>query len=331
MKEKATLNILYQSDSNMQYYMGVSIVSLFEHNKDAFINVYIIDIEIESCFLDVLESYIKERNGSVRIIDGNELAARPEVKEFPCYRGMRKNSRSYLKLFWSLAIHDDIDRLIYIDCDTAVVGKLSKLNSFDLDGKTIGMVYDSLITDEIVNVGLDKNEPYYNSGVILFDVKRWRASNACERIAEHAKTHSYGTVDQDLINIEFKNEIKCLPLEYNFQSIHYLTKPGLYVKEFNRSNYYSLREIEEASQNKKIVHYLKFNGENSWDKGNLHPCKKLFESYLRISPWKNLKKTKHKSKLIYFIEKILYIVLPRACFIKIFHIAHRGKINNSNK
>lgn len=331
MKKKATLNILYQSDANMQYYMGVSIVSLLENNPDESINIYIIDIGIDSCFLDDLKKYTDGYNVQLIIIDGNKLKKQPPVDRFPVYVGMRKNKSSYLKLFWDIAIKDEIDRLIYIDCDTIVEGSIRALTEIDLDGKMLGMVCDSLITDEVSAVGLSRNDKYYNSGVILFDAVKWKNANASERIVEHAKKHKYGTVDQDLLNIEFKNEIACLPLEYNFQSIHLLIKPEVYCKEFKRTNYYDMENIKKAAHNIKIVHFLKFVGQNPWDRRNVHPCKKIFEKYLNMSPWKGLEKKAGKSNMIYTIEKILYILLPRRLFIKIFHMAHSNKINNSNK
>lgn len=326
------LNVLYQSDSNTQLGLGVSIASLLLNNSLLDIHIYIIDCGIESTFLQQLKEYITDHHGGITIIPSKILLKNKLVKQYPSYTGVRKNRKSYLKLFWSEVIDKKTDRLLYIDCDTIILSDLSYLAEVDLGGNCLGMVYDALITNEIEKIGLSPEDSYYNSGVILFNTEKWINGNCGAKIIEHLNNGTqYGTVDQDVLNVVFKGNIFTLPMQYNYQPIHMLASAAIYQKEFSRDNYYSTEEMEEARDNIGIVHFLKFIGQNPWDKGNLHPCRRVFKEYLERTPWAGTEFRRSKVRAVFVIEKLLYCILPKRLFLKVFHYAHRLMIDRSNR
>lgn len=333
MIESLTMNVLYQSDKNTQYYMGVSIYSLLLNNKSDYrIVIYIINNGLDAVFINDLYNLIEEFNAEVKLLDGRVLKEYFEINVFPEYIGKRKNKKSYYKLFWDLVITDKLSRLIYIDCDTIVQGEISKLVNMDMKGKVLGMVCDALVTDEIELIGLKHNDYYYNSGVILFDAEKWISEKCSNRVMEHAKKNNmYGTVDQDLINVEFYTQIIKLPICYNVQSIHMVTDSETYCREFKRRNYYNIYEIKQGIEEACIIHFLKFIGKNPWDRGSRHPCRKIFFEYLQGTPWKGISERKVQTNLLYSIEEMLFLLLPNRLFVKVFHIAHSKMIVKSNK
>mgnify|MGYP001063833606 CR=1 FL=1 len=333
MIESLTMNVLYQSDKNTQYYMGVSIYSLLLNNKSDYrITVYIIDNGLDVTFINELYCLIKGFNAEIRLLDGRVLKEYLEKNKFPDYLGTRKNKKSYYKLFWDIVITDKLSRLIYIDCDTVVQREITNLVNINMRGNVLGMVCDALITDEAELIGIKQNDYYYNSGMILFDADKWISDKCSSRVMEHAKkNNSYGTVDQDLINIEFCNQITKLPICYNVQSIHMITDSVTYCREFKRKNYYNICEINQGIKEACIIHFLKFIGKNPWDKGSKHPCRKIFFEYLQNTPWKELAERKVQTNIVYLIEEILFLILPNRFFVKVFHFAHSKMIAKSNK
>lgn len=331
-KKSMQLNVLYQSDKNTQLGLGVSVASLLINNKIIEeITIYLIDDGIEASFLKQLKEYVEIFRCKLIIIPSFVLLKNDLVKQYPCYTGKRKNKHSYLKLFWNVWIREEMDRLLYIDCDTVIRNDLSDLLTVDMGDNIIGMAYDALITDEITRIGLSKSDHYFNSGVIVFDAPKWIENQCGQRIIQHLKKRgNYGTVDQDVLNAEFRHQIYTLPIQYNYQPIHLTVNADIYCREFKRDNYYRYEEIEINESQICILHFVKFIGQNVWDKGNMHPCKAYFEEYLQQTPWKNIKADQQKLKLIYFLERILYVALPKRFFIKIFHMAHRLMINKSN-
>ena len=327
------MNVLYQSDNNYAIYMGVSICSLLENNKAANdIQVYIIDDGIAEENKSKIENMVEKYKRQVLFVSGESVLGNSEISETFSYTGMRKNSHSYLKMFFERLMPDITGRMIYIDCDTAIEGDISELEYIDMYDKTIGMVLDSLIIDSKQSVGLNKEDNYYNSGVILIDIDKWRERECSRRIMEHIKNvRTYGTVDQDVLNIELKDEIVTLPIKYNLQPIHLVYPYKLYSNVYKHcEKYYEQEEIEEAVKKPAIIHYLRYIGESPWNADNVHPGTVFFDKYLAISPWNGFPKKRSNRGMIFKIEKWLYKLLPQNIFLRIFYFIHERMIIKSN-
>ncbi len=330
-----TLNVLYQSDNNYAVFMGVSICSLLENNQSADdVRIYIIDDSISPENKEKLTSMVHSYARKITFLTGENISGREEIAAIFAYTGMRKNTHSYLKMFIDEIAPELDGRIVYIDCDTAVTGDLTELMSIDMQGKTIGMVMDSLTTAKCkASVEVAEKDRYYNSGVILIDLAKWKERQCSKRILSHVKNvRTYGTVDQDVLNVVLRGEILTLPVEYNLQPIHldysYQTYADVYRHE---EKYYTKEEIEEAVHTPKIVHYLRYLGEGAWNEGSLHPCAKYFDRYLQTSPWKDYRKKSANTKWIFRIERWMYRCFPKSFFLRIFTLVHEAAIIKSNR
>lgn len=107
----------------------------------------------------------------------------------------------------------DISRVLYLDCDTLALGDVRELFYVDLKGKALGMVRDVHAKNvHLVRDGGVDFMNYFNSGVILIDLKMWR-----DKVFEDFELmNDLQYCDQDFLNLSFKNEIKALPFAYNF-------------------------------------------------------------------------------------------------------------------
>lgn len=330
------LNVLYQSDDNYAIYMGVSIVSLLENNKEhkGEINVFIIDDSIADDNKSKLEILVNSYNRcKLFFLDGESILQDKEITEAFFYTGNRKNTHSYLKLFLDNLLPQVNGRIIYLDCDTAVTGTIAPLLDIDMQGNPIGMVKDSLVTKSKLSVGLNETDNYYNSGVILIDLDIWRKKQCSKRILKHVKeVGTYGTVDQDILNVEFKGEIITLPPEYNLQPLHLEYSYQNYTKVYRHlDDYYNRKELEYAVENPAIIHYLRYLGESPWHRDSLHPGTGYFDKYLSLTPWNDYEKKPPGKSFIFGVEKWLYRKLPRNIFLRLFHMVHEIVIWNSNR
>ena len=327
------VTVLYQSDDSYAAYMGVSIYSLFENNKEANqINVYIINDSISQenteKLLDMAEKYRRR----ICFLDPKELLNDTAISmTFRCI-GKRWNNHSYLKLLFARMISEKVDRLLYIDCDTIIADSVVPLFNMDMGGCPIGMVQDSLITDSKQSIGIKNTDRYYNSGVILIDTEKWKVSSCEERILYHlGNVRVYGTIDQDVLNVVFKSEILTLPVRYNLQPIFL----DYSLKQYNRvykhaEPYYSGAEIQDALLHPAIYHFLRYLGQSPWHKDSMHPCKTIFDYYLDRSPWKELEKKEGRNGLAFKLERMLYKALPKGAFLTLFNIYHEHMIRNGN-
>ena len=328
------MNVLYQSDNNYAPYMGVSICSLFKNNKDEkYITVYVIDDDIDKINKDKLQELADKYSRNIVFLRGDSLLNDKELVKTFEYTKFRKNTHSYFKMFIDRLLPSLDERIIYIDCDTVVEGSISALDEMDMMNRPIGMVQDSLVTGAKTSVGLDDTQRYYNSGVILIDLKRWKELNCSERIFKHIRDiRTYGTVDQDVLNVELHDEILPLPIRYNLQPVHMVYSYKQYSRVYRHNEpYYTENEISEALKNPGVLHFLRYIGESPWHAGNVHPDTPYFDKYLAMSPWKNMIKQPSNKGGIFKVEKIMYRLLPKTIFLNIFHIVHDRMLIKSNK
>ena len=314
--------------------MGVSICSLFENNSSSEgLIIYIIDDGIGEENKSRLLSMADKYSGSIVFLKGDAILADEDISRTFDYTRFRKNTHSYFKLFIDRLLPDLDDRLIYIDCDTVVEGDINELTRIDMQGAPVGMVQDSLVTSVKTSVGIDDRDRYYNSGVILIDMKRWKELNCSGRLFEHIRdVRTYGTVDQDVLNVVLHDEIVTLPVRYNLQPIHMDYTYSQYSRVYrHKEPYYSEGEIAAALKDPGILHFLRYVGESPWHKDNVHPYTPYFDRYLAMSPWKDLEKKPSGKGGIFKIEKLMYRFMPKTCFLMIFYFIHNRMLKKSNR
>lgn len=328
------LSVLYQFNNRYAPYAGVSITSLLENNKHFDeMNIYIFDDSMDAIspenrkkFNQLAEKY----NRTIKILNTDPLIEIMKQTGIPKYRGSYSTN---MKMFVSEMIPEVNGKLIYIDSDTVVPGSLEELAALDMQGNCLAMVLDSVAQPHRLEIGMREEQMYFNAGIILFDMKRWREEKCTERIIDHVKNvrAHYPAPDQDLINLVIGEKILKISPKYNLQPAHMVYSPKVYLNNYQFEYYYSGEELSEASNDPRICHCFRYLGEFPWHEGNLHPCNSLFDMYLRKSLWSDYKKERAEVGVMIRIEKILYRVLPKSVFIKVFRIAHQRFLAQANQ
>jgi len=322
------LNVLYQFNERYAPYAGVSITSLFENNKAAkSIYIYILGEDLSVKSIDRLKELADCYNRTLIFVQTDDLITRMKELNMPSYRG---SFAANLRMFVT-DIAKDADRILYLDADTLVTGDLSKLYDFSI--KTVGMVYDTLSCEHKYDIGHGREDGYFNSGVILYDLNKWRENDFTAKIIDHVANvrAQYPSPDQDLINVVVKDEITVLPAEYNYQPHLRVYSYRTFMKVFAPYPYYSEEEVSLADANPVILHAFRYIGEFPWHKGNCHPFTAQFDKYLKLSPWNDYIKPDSDGGIVMKIEKIMYKCLPRVIFLQIFHCMHRNFFKKAEK
>ncbi len=103
---------------------------------------------------------------------------------------------AYYRLFISELLPDQFDRAIYLDCDLAVKGDLSQLwetdfgNNYVLAVQDIWAPYISSPLTGLLNykeLGIPADSKYFNSGVIVINLKKWRTDGIAAKAIEYLK------------------------------------------------------------------------------------------------------------------------------------------------
>lgn len=325
------MSILYQFNEKYAPYAGVSITSVLASNLQAGeISIYILGEELTEESRSKLQNLVEGYQRNLIFVDSEKLIRKMQALNMPTYRG---SYAANMRLFLDEVLDESVDRVLYLDADTIVNAGLDELFTLDMCGKTIGMVLDSLGESHKGQIGLSSEDEYFNSGVILFDMKKWRENRYSDKIGRHVieKRSHYPAPDQDLLNLVCKDDIFRLDIGYNFQPVHSAFSIKQYYQIMRPMVYYSSEQIQEVRGHAVIFHCFRFLGEFPWHEDNLHPFNNLFNFYLEKSPWKTYRKRKATVGIAIKIEKILYRILPRALFLSIFRFAHALFIYRSNK
>ncbi len=119
---------------------------------------------------------------------------------------------TYARLLVGALLPPKIDRVLYLDGDIIVRGDIGPLWTTDLGGKTAGAVIDLPHYARKSTLGLPPDAPYFNAGVLLIDLERWRRLKIGERAAEFARDHwdrmQWG--DQCALNFVLQDDWKVL-------------------------------------------------------------------------------------------------------------------------
>ncbi|HIW49533.1 MAG TPA: glycosyltransferase family 8 protein [Candidatus Blautia intestinavium] len=317
------LNILYQFNDAYAPYAGVSICSLLKNNQKAeAIEIYVLGEKLSSGSISRLRSLVKQYGRRITFLNSDRILKKIKELGIPKYRG---SFAANMKLFFSSEISEEAERLLYIDSDTLVVDSLEALFCFPMKEYPLAMALDSLGKKHKTYIGLRKGDPYFNSGVILFDLKKWKELNCEKQLAEHAlysRAH-YMSPDQDLINAALKGQIGRLDARFNFQPIHFRYSAGLYRCYWKQNGYYSAKELLDAKTQPVILHFFRFLGEFPWDTDSLHPYAEAFADYLKQSPWQDLpEKASVQQGAVFQIERFLYRLLPDILFMPVFRACY---------
>lgn len=319
---KRSLNVLYGCDNNYVPLLGVSMTSLFENNRDAEnITVYLAGMGISEENLRLLEQTAQKYDREIIMLD--TAAAEREIVQYQC-KEWNGSLATWLRFFMLDQIPPEVDRLLWLDSDTIVQGSLSPLFEMEMENAPVACVCDSIFYFSRFRLGLGKTEPYFNAGVILFQLPVWRRNNLLPDMMVHLKKNVsiYSFNDQDLLNDFFRGSIQKLPVGYNFQGTHlaYTSKQYFAVYPWLPEAYYTPEEITCASKAPAVVHYFRFLGDYPWEHGdnNLHPARALYEQWLARTLWAGHKGRACNTKFVFRVEKLLYRILPRTMFLRLF-------------
>ncbi len=315
------MNVLYQFNESYAPYGCVSMTSLFLNNEqEDDITVYIL---ADQDVTDKTKEKIgrnAERYGRKVIFLGNDRLM-PLIEQLNLrYRG---NNTANYKMFIDEYPGLDVDRLLYLDSDTIVEDSLHMFYYSDMEGKAIRMCLDTLGLRHKMQLGFRREEDYYNTGVILFDLHKWKEHRCEDKILDFIKRsdRAYPAPDQDIMNVALKNDISRADLRYNLQPYHMLYTYGALRKFFINEWYYSRKEVESAMASPVILHTYRFLGEFPWHLDSLHPAASRFDRYLEKSVYRGMIKGDSPYNGLQFkVERWLYKWLPKGLFLRIFEI-----------
>lgn len=285
------MNVVLHSSDLFSAVLAVSMVSILENNKgEETLNFFVIEHEIsESHKGDLCNIISKYQNANLTFIPMPDINT-----QFGLGLKMIKSIwlfDSYCRLFLGTLLPQSVDRVLYLDCDTLCNENLSDFYNTDLEDYYAAGVIDCLSDPYYELFDMDKTSRYCNSGMLLFNLKKWREDNMENTVADYVRSKN-GYVffmEQSVVNILLQNKIKIVHPRYNTYTLMVAFSHENLRRLRRCTRYYSDSEIDEAIKNPVIIHltngfYVKGR---PWIEGNQHPFRDLFMKYRALTPWKN--------------------------------------------
>lgn len=179
---------------------------------------------------------------------------------------------SYLRLLLPDFLEDE--RVLYLDADTIVKRDLRRIFEHKFD-QPIAAVQDQLF---VASPGLappamlEKNLSYFNSGVMLIDLKTWRKEQITPRCLCLMRKNLFPYGDQDALNLALAGNWSTLPGTYNAQTAGYI-----YPKKS------PLMRIIRFLRFAVFPHVVHFTGPKPWVAKSRAPRRWIYLKYERIT------------------------------------------------
>lgn len=303
------LTVVYASNDGYARHLGTSMCSLFDKNRDfEKIHVYILSMGLSAASREALEQIAGKFGRGLTFVEMGDLRERFDYQV---------DTGGYdisimLRLFMGEMLPSQVERVLYLDCDTVVVRSLKLLWREKLGDNLIGAVMEPTIYREVKeSIGLEPEQPYYNSGVLLVDLKRWREENVQTRLLDFWKEKGgkLFASDQDVINGALKGQIRALKPEYNFFTNYRYFSYGTLVRHAASYRVVPEEDFAAAKRHPVIIHYM--GDERPWIGGNLNHYRRAYEKYLAQTPWAGT--PKERGRELYMLAYHLLDYITAVC------------------
>lgn len=283
--------IVFAINNDYVKQLTVTVISILKNSsiENNFI-FYIISADISDENKNIIKS-LNYLNNNIEFIFicGKSILEKVDLENY--MRRMENYNYISIETYFRFFIADLIpqhNKILYLDADLIVMDDLQKLYNFNIDNYIMGVVQDMNMevlvkTDYKISSGLNfrqyfmnilkkQNLKYFNAGVLLLNLKKWRENNVLNELLKFCEENNpLEYQDQDALNAVLENNVIYLDSRYNlFKDFDF------YISHQNDKN--RIKELKKCFKNPGIIHYI---GENKpWVYKE-----KFWYSYEKIKEW----------------------------------------------
>lgn len=262
-----TIHIAIAFDKTYLTPFYVLLTSIFENNINQDFAIYVINNDLNKEEKETIEYFVVQHHSTITFynVDQNNLHG------FVTPKNAHYTIAAYFRLFFPMLVPSDLDKLIYIDTDTVVVGDLSLLYNMEIGDMPVAAVIDAGTRKPRLDLGMSRKDDYFNSGVLLINLPQWRKEKISERAIQfiHDYPEKIVFVDQDALNVVLAGN--WFRLDYKFN-----------VTFHNIPKRLPRRKYKSFLKDKIIIHYTIWH--KPWLILNRNRLRFLYFNYFKRSP-----------------------------------------------
>lgn len=271
------MNILFCIDKNYLMPLCVTLASIYENNKETHITTHVIGKGLEDSHKAIAKDLSNKYHQEIFFysIDKTLLETMPTV------HGYLTNA-AYIRLFVSNILPNNINKILYLDSDIIINDRMDDIWNTNIEGYACAVVKDSYTYNisHFNRLQYPMSKGYFNSGVMLINLKYWREHKVMEQAVSFAENHKERICfeDQDILNYLFQDSKIHLPLKFNSICTYFFKKKPVPFELWD--------ELKEAQEHPVIIHF-------TWIKpwfyeGLDHPYAKEFFKYQSLTKWNGM-------------------------------------------
>jgi lipopolysaccharide biosynthesis glycosyltransferase len=216
------MKVVFTTDARYELSLVVAVHSLMiAHGKRPGLEVHVYHTGVSSRAAAWLERHCGANGVSLFMNERGPDASFANL-------GGHLSGAAMIRLLLPQLMPTTVERVIYLDTDVLVRDRLDSVWEADLGENSTGAVQNylfptfeaaSLQRSERRDLGLEGDIPYFNSGVLVMDLRRWREERIGERTIEYFLKHRpiLPMPDQDSLNLILGGSWHPLDLRWNMQ------------------------------------------------------------------------------------------------------------------
>jgi lipopolysaccharide biosynthesis glycosyltransferase len=292
------ISVVSASDDNYALPLAVTIRSAIDHlGRGRPLNVYILDGGLSDASKRRLERSWRAPHVRVEWLQ-------PPVEQIADLKTENHlNLVTYLRLFMPALLPAETERVLFLDADMLIQRDLAELWRTELEGAPIAAVHDYftpyLNTREAIGrasicdrhpdkchpvpnyreLGLSGTAPYFNAGVMVVNLARWREMDVLGRATQLVRNNweHVRYCDQYALNVLFSQQWKQLDPRWNQNS-------NLWVWRGPEEGAFDMEQYRRLRDDPWIVHFTWLT--KPWHYGCTHPYTRKFFKFVDRTDWR---------------------------------------------
>jgi lipopolysaccharide biosynthesis glycosyltransferase len=301
------LHVALASDQNYAEFVAVVMVSLFDTNHwQDFTTIHLLSNGIDEATIEKLRQHVPVGKGELKVYDIRSLKKDLGIDVPPTI-----SITSYGRLFLPVLVSEDVERVLYLDCDVVVNGSVKDFYGVQLDGHWVAGVRDTLYGESTKTaVGMEPTDDYLNAGVILMNLDAWRKNKVTQLCLDFLMEHDGKVVhhDQGIINGVCNHHKLVVHPKFNVTTTYFSHQYSLLKK--HNTPFYTKQEVNEAKGTPAIIHFTEGFFNRPWIDNSLHPLRDVFIHYRKLTQWADVPSRSDQRSIATRITAWSFLNLP---------------------
>ena len=265
-----SFHVAFCVDGHYLRAMAATIASIIEHNPEQPFTFHVLSFFIQDEERQKLKQF--ERNPLVKtelhLVDPDDFAGLSHL-----FGSSHYSSAIFSRLLIPTILEEKSERVLYLDADILCVGSLKPLIELQDSGEIAIVIPDAPITVQrrVEALGLPHLR-YFNSGVMLINIKRWLENRVTEKTLEvlSSDRKDMRFPDQDALNLVLHENVRYISPRFNYlyDLIHDLNLNKIRIRPWGEA---------------VLVHFA--GAVKPWCDWSGHDVRALYRHYLDHSPW----------------------------------------------